>query len=667
MENNEIKENTQQPAAAPNQPGNKGILEKLHDGSLGRVDDVKLNGANGNKIVNIMFTVVSIGIVLYTIYIGFFGMPTVMFHRISHVCIILFAAPMVYPSKIFKKGTKIEFIFNICCTVIGVVAALYALANWMRFYSYSLTTLDIVMLTILVLAVLEATRRSIGIPMVIIALIAILYCLAGPALPGALAHKGYAFSRIINMICVGTEGLFSSTLGTASVEIAAFLIFSALLQASGALQYFMRLAFAVAGGYTGGPAKVAVISSAMMGTVSGSTVANVTATGSITIPLMKMMGFKPHFAGSVEAVASAGGSITPPVLGATAFLIAEFLDISYWEVAVAAVIPAILYYVSLFNSVHVRSAKEGLVGLPKNELPSKRKSLKDAIFLIIPLALLIALMAMQFSALMAAIYSTVALLIVVNFKKDTRLSVKILVQACRMALKSMLSVSAACASAGVIIATLSMTGLGQKVGALITDFSGGHLVVALILTQLAALLLGTGLVTPATYTLLGVLCAPALIELGAEPIAAHLFIFHFAILGTLTPPVSLAAFAAAGIAGSNPMTTGVTAFRLAIPGFVVPYFFVINPTLVGQGDPLNIAIDMITAIIGVFFMGYALEGFIKRRINIVKRLMCAAAGILLIYPDYMISGIGLALGVIVIVLERLARRNGDKAQKQVSA
>ena len=657
MENN-LNENTKPREETP-KSGNEAILAKLNDGSIGAVDDVKLKGANNNKIINILFTIVSIGIVLYTLYIGIFGMPTVMVHRISHVCVILFAAPMVYPSKIFKEGTKIELIFNIFCTAVGIISALYALANWMRFFSYSLNTLDIIMLSILVVAVLESTRRAIGIPMVIIAFVAIVYCLVGPYMPGALAHKGYTFERIINMICVGTEGLFSSTLGTASVEIAAFLIFSALLQASGALQYFMRLAFSVAGGYTGGPAKVAVISSAMMGTVSGSTVANVTATGSITIPLMKMMGFKPQYAGSVEAVSSAGGSITPPVLGATAFLIAEFLDISYWEVAVAAIIPAILYYVSLFNSVHVKSVKEGLTGLPKEELPSKRESLKDAIFLILPIVILIVLMAMQFSALMAAIYSTLALLVVTNFKKETRLNLQILRKTCRMALKSMLAVSAACASAGVIIATLSMTGLGQKVGAIITEFSGGNLLVALILTQLAALLLGTGLVTPATYTLLAVLCAPALIDLGASPIAAHLFIFHFAILGTLTPPVSLAAFAAAGIAGSNPMKTGLTALKLALPGFLIPYFFVMNPTLVGQGEWIAIAIDMVTAIIGVFFMDYALEGYIKHKLNVVMRVMCIASGILLIYPNYAISAVGLGIAVAVVIVERLTRKKGS--------
>ncbi len=640
-----------------NEPVNNNqlIMDKLNDGSLGEVEDVKLKGIN-TKISSLIFTIASIGVVIYTLYIGIFGMPTVLVHRISHVAVILLAAPMVYPSKIFKQGTKVELIFNIFCTVAGVISALYALANWERFYSYQLTMLDMIMLVVLVVSVLESTRRSIGLPMCLIALIAIIYCLIGQYMPGALAHKGYTFTRIINMICVGTEGLFSSTLGTASVEIAAFLVFSALLQCSGALKYFMRLAFSIAGNYSGGPAKVAVISSAMMGTVSGSTVANVTATGSLTIPLMKMMGFKPTYAGSVEAVSSAGGSITPPVLGATAFLIAEFLDISYWEVSVAAIIPAILYYVSLFNSVHVRSVKEGLKGIDKEYLPNKMKALKEAIFLIVPIVILVVLMAKQFSALMSAIWATLALLVVTNFRKDTRLNLEVLRKTCRSALKSMLSVSAACASAGVIVATLSMTGLGQKVGSIITEFSGGHLLAGLILTQIAALILGTGLVTPATYTLLAVLCAPALIDMGANPIAAHLFVFHFAIIGTLTPPVSLAAFAAAGIAGSNPMKTGIAAFRLALPGFLVPYFFVMNPTLVAIGGGLNIVIDFITAVIGVFFIDYAIEGFIKEKLNVVSRILCAVAGVSLVYPSYIVSAIGLGLAAAAVILHKAETR-----------
>ena len=645
--------------AEPTVNQNVKILESLNDGSLGKVEDVKLRGTP-KKVAGVIFTIISIGVVLYTMGIAIFGTPTVMVHRISHLAIILFVTPMFYPSKVFKEGSKIELCFNIFCTAVGIVAALYAFTHWQAFYSYKLSPVDVLMLSILILAVLECTRRAIGLPMVVISLVAILYCLFGQFMPSALAHKGYTLTKVINMICVGTEGLFSSTLGTASVEIAAFLIFSSLLQCSGALTYFMRLAFSIAGGYAGGPAKVSIVSSALMGTVSGSTVANVTATGSITIPLMKLMGFEPEYAGGVEAVSSAGGSITPPVLGATAFLIAEFLDIGYWQVSLAAIIPAVLYYISLFNSVHTRSVKNKMLGINKADLPGKLQSFKDCIFLILPIVTLVVLMAKQFSALYAAFWAIIVLLIVANFKKDTRLNLKMLRKVARLSLKTMIPVSTACATAGIIVATLSMTGLGQKMGSVITLLSGGNLVLALVLTQIAALVLGTGLVTPATYTLLAVLCAPALINMGANSVATHLFIFHFAILGTLTPPVSLAAFAAAGIAGSNPIRTGLTAFRLALPGFLVPYFFVLNPTLIGQGSILNITIDVITAIIGVMFMGYALEGFMRRKLNLVTRLLCGVGGVALVFPSVAFSVAGVALILVALLLMKIASGQVDR-------
>lgn len=638
----------------------KTIVGKLNEGSLGEIEDVKLKGVD-NKVSNAIFTAVSIGVVLYTLYIGIFGAPNVMIHRISHLGIILFLTPLFYPSGIFKKDSIFEIILNKLFTLAGLGSSFYALLNWERFYRYSLSTTDIIVLTILILMVLECTRRAIGLPIVVIALISITYCLVGQYMPGALAHKGYSLVRVINMITVGTEGLFSSIIGIASLEIAAFLILSALLQSSGALKYFMKLAFSVAGTHAGGPAKVAVVSSAMMGTVSGSTVANVTATGSITIPLMKLMGFVPEFAGAVEAVASAGGSLTPPVLGATAFLIAEFLDVSYWQVAVAAAIPALLYYISLFNAVHIRSVKKGLLGLPKEDLPDLKQSLKDSLFLLLPIGVLVVLMAMKFTALYAAFWSIILLFIVTNIKKDTRTSLSKLVKTVRLTTRTLLPVSTACATAGIIVATLSMTGLGQKMGYVITSLAGGNLLIALVLTQIAALILGTGLVTPATYTLLAVLCAPALIKMGAAPVAAHMFIFHFAIIGTLTPPVSLAAFAAAGIAGSNPIRTGLYAFRLAIPGFLVPYFFVLNPALIGTGSIGSVIISLATACIGVVFMGMALEGFSKKELKIWERILAGVGGVLLVYPETITSIIGLVLALASLALMKLRADSNKKA------
>lgn len=640
------------------------ILEKLNSSSLGQIDDVILKGVKHN-LADKLFAIISVGVVLYTLYIGIFGGPNVMIHRASHLGIILLLSPLYYPSNIFKNDSKLEKIFNITLSIAGVITSIYVLSNWERFFRYNLNMVDIIILSLLILLVLESTRRAIGLPIVIISIGTIIYCLVGAYMPGALAHKGYTLTRVINMITVGTEGLFSSILGIASMEITAFLIFSALLQGSGALSYFMRLAFSLTGQYTGGPAKVAVISSGMMGSISGSTVANVTATGSITIPLMKLMGFKPEFAGAVEAAASAGGSLTPPVLGATAFLIAEFLNISYGIVALAALIPAILFYISLLGAVHLRSAKRKLVGIEKEKLPQLKNALKEALYLIIPLGVLVVLMTLKFTAMYAAFWAIGTLFVVSNIKKDTRMNIKSLIKVCKLTLRTMIPVSAACATAGIVVATLSMTGLGQKVGYLITSLSGGNLIIGLLLTQLAALILGTGLVTPATYTLLAVLCAPALIEMGAAPIAAHLFVFHFALMGTLTPPVCLAAFAAAGIAEANPMKTGLNAFRLALPGFLVPYFFVLNPALIAQGGAIEIILSFITAAIGVFFMAVALEGYFRDNLILLERVFAGAGGLLLIYPNIYISIIGFA--ILLLSLLSMKRRSNKKLSDKYTA
>jgi len=349
------------------------------------IKEIKLRGVSGT-FADIIFSIVSVGLLLYTVYIGLLGPPNVMIQRGLHLSIILFLIPLYYPSgserlfrfvNIFKIPYSLfEKYFNIFLSLLGVCLSAYDLINWKRFFTYKLSSFDMIILVTLVIIVLECTRRAIGLPIVIITLVAIVYARFGNYLPGPIAHKGYSFHRIINMMSVGTEGPYGFILGASFTFIAAFLVVAAFLQASGALKYFMRLAYSIAGNYTGGPAKIAVLSSSTTGMISGSTVANVTATGSITIPLMKQTGFPSFFAAAVEAVASAGGSITPPIMGATAFLIAEVLGISYWEVVIAAIIPAFLYYTSLFTVVHLRSVKLNMKGLPKNELPSFISSLK---------------------------------------------------------------------------------------------------------------------------------------------------------------------------------------------------------------------------------------------------------------------------------------------------
>jgi len=475
------------------------------------------------------------------------------------------------------------------------------------------------------------------------------YAEFGNYLPGPIAHKGYSFWRLVNMVSVGTEGLFGSILGVSATYIAAFLIITAILQICGATKYFMKLAFSIAGNFVGGPAKVAVVSSALTGMITGSTVANVTATGSITIPLMKKVGYEKTFAGAVEAVASAGGSITPPIMGATAFIIADFLGISYWKVALSAAIPAILYYTSLFTAVHLRSIKLNMIGLNRNELPSFISSIKEAFPVLIPVGLLVYLLSLKYTALFAAFWTIVALLIMSSLKKDTRLSLSKLIKVCRLMAKIILPVSTACATAGIIVAMLNMTGLGQKLGCLVTTIASGRLLIAMFLTQIAALILGMGLVSPATYVLLAILCAPALIDMGASPISAHLFVYHFAILGTLTPPVCLAAYAAAGIAESNPLKTGVTAFRLAIPGFLVPYFFVMNPALIGQGTVLEVLVCFLTAAIGFVFFNVSIEGFLWKKLKAWERVLLMGGSIFLIYPLLIDSIIGFTIIAVALI------------------
>lgn len=616
------------------------------------IKEIKLQGVSGT-FVDIIFSIVSVGLLLYTMYIGLFGPPNVMIQRGLHLTIILFLIPLYYPSgseRLFRfinisktSYSLLEKYFNIFISLLGVGSSVYALMNWERFFTYELSSFDMIVLVTLTIIVLECTRRAIGLPIVIIALVAIAYSRFGNYLYGPIAHKGYSFYRIINMISVGTEGLFSFILGASSTFIAAFLVIAAFFQASGALKCFMRLAFSIAGNYSGGPAKIAVISSGMTGMISGSTVANVTATGSITIPLMKRMGFSPYFAGAVEAVSSAGGSITPPVMGATAFLIAEILGISYWEVVVAAAIPAFLYYTSLFTVVHLRSLKLNMKGLPKNELPSFISSLKESFSLIIPIFLLVYLLSAKYSALFAASWTTIALLIMSSLKKDTRVTLSGFLKAARLMARTILPISSACATAGIIIAMLNMTGLAQKAAYLVTTIAQGRLLVALFLIQIVALVLGMGLVTSATYTLLAVLCAPSLVKMGVIPLAAHLFIFHFAIMGTLTPPVCLASFAAAGIAEANPMKTGIVAFGLALPGLIVPYLFVMNPALIGLGTPLDILKVVLLVVIGIMCIDVSIIGFLHRKLKIWERTLFAIGGISLLFPSAITYVIGFVL------------------------
>ncbi len=446
----------------------------------------------------------------------------------------------------------------------------------------------------------------------------------------------------MSQIAVGTEGLFGSTLGIASTYVAGFIFFAGFLEAFGGLKVFMKLALSLSGALAGGPAKIAVVASGFFAMISGSTVANVVSTGSITIPLMRRMGYPNSWAGAVEAVASTGGTITPPVMGATAFILAEFLGTSYIDVMKAAVIPAFLYYAGLFAAVHAQSRKFGFTGLPREKLPNLKSALVQSAHLILPILLLVYLLIEQYVPITAALYATLALYVMAFLAAETRPNWTRILKASKAACKAMVVVSAACAAAGIVIAVLNLTGLGFKLSSIIVSISGGSLLAALLLTQAAAVLLGMGLVTPAVYALLAVLVAPGLVKMGIPPMSAHMFIFFCAALAPITPPVALAAYAAAGLAESSPFSVSMNAVKLGLVAFFLPYFFVYNSSLLFMGDYLNISGHFLTALIGACVLGFTTQGFFRRALSRIEQAVFLVLSLLLIVPDLTLSLIGLA-------------------------
>lgn len=603
--------------------------------------------------VDYIFGMIALGLLIFTFWsAAIFPMPAFA-QRAVHLCFIVVLCAFTSVSGIWGKGTekllKADLVINLLMIAAGVCSIAYFAFYWKRLYTSTMLPLDYLMAVVVILITLEITRRAIGWTLVVIVALAIFYAMAGPYLPQAVSHRGYTFSRIISQVVVGTEGLFSSTLGIASTYVAAFVFFAGFLEAFGGLRVFMKLALAISGGLVGGPAKIAVVASSFFSMLSGSTVANVVSTGSITIPLMKKMGYPKEWGGAVEACASTGGTFTPPIMGATAFILAEFLGVPYLEVMYAAVIPSFLYYVGLYSAVHYQSSKLNFKGIPKDKLPSAGSCMKKSAPLLTPIILLVYMLVMQYTAMTAAMYSIVLLFFVAFLAPETRPTFSRILRACKSSAKAMIVVSSACGAAGIFIAVLNLTGLGFKLSSLIVTFSGGNLFIALLLTQITAVLLGMGLVTPAVYALLGVLVAPGLVKLGVMPMAAHMFVFYVAALAPITPPVALAAFAAAGIADADPFQVGMQSVKLAAVAFFLPYFFVLNPALLGYGGFFNIILPLITAIVGVYSLGFSTQGYFKRDLKIWERILAGLFALMLVLPEATTDMVGL-VGIASLLL-----------------
>ncbi len=611
--------------------------------------------------IAIIISIIAISMSLFHFYTGGFGLWLALKQRALHLAFTLALIFLLYPTT--KKGigsdkSKVP-LWDIVLATLGAFTSLYLIIyyNELVFRAGLPSRIDLIMGGITILLVLEATRRAIGPELPIVVVVFLIYAYFGPYMPGFLAHRGYSLERIIEHLYMQTEGIYGIPLGVSSSFVFLFILFGSVLNKTGMGKFFIDLSMALAGHTTGGPAKVAVIASGFMGSINGSSVANVVTTGSFTIPLMKSIGYKKDFAGAVEAAASTGGQIMPPVMGAAAFVMSEFLEIPYIKIAAAAIIPAIIYYIAVITMVHLEACKYDLKGLPKERLPKAKEVLQEKGHLLVPIIGLVYLLVRGYTALFAAFWAIVMSLAVSMLKKETRLNLKGLLGAFEDGAKGALGVAAACACAGMVVGVVTLTGLGLKIANGIVSLGGGNLLLTLFFTMIASILLGMGLPTTAKYIILSIMAAPALIQLGVLPLAAHMFILYFGVIADLTPPVAVAAFAGAGIAGGNTMRTGFISVRLAVAGFMIPYIFAINPALMGLGGSFIQTIQLvITSLAGVLSLGAAAGGYLLVKTPFYERILLLISAILLISPDLMTDVIGIIILMTILFLQHTRQK-----------
>ncbi|MEK3934849.1 TRAP transporter permease [Sporosarcina sp. FSL W7-1349] len=608
----------------------------------------------GKTITKFIF-LVTIILSLFQLYTGGFGVFTPMLQRSFHLTLVLVLVFLMYPIHTSLKWRWID----IGAVFLAIGSGIYIALTYkdLLFRVGNPNAYDIFFGVVTIILVLEATRRVAGLILSMIGAFFIFYSYFGGLFPGIFQSSNMSTNRFISLVYMSTEGLWGTTLGIAATFVALFVIFGAFLNATGAGKVFIDLAYIFGGRYRGGPAKVAVVSSALMGTVSGSPVANVASTGQFTIPLMKKLGYKPKDAASIEAVASTGGSLMPPIMGAGAFVMAEMTGISYSQIIIAAAIPAILYYLSVYFYVDLQAAKDNLKGLPKELLPKFKETFVQGFHLYIGLGTLVYLLVIvQVSPMLSAFWSIVALVstyIIFYFKT---VDWKFLSNALMDGAKGMLLTTVACATAGIVVGVINLTGIGVTLTTLMVNLGQSSLFLTLLVTMVACVIMGMGLPPTAAYILLGVLTAPALIKLGVPVLAAHMFVFYFSCLAPITPPVALASYTAAGISGSNPLQTSVRSAKIGLVAFLIPYMFVYGPELLAQGSVSNILWALLMAIVGVFVLATSLTGWLKGQLNIIERILFFATSILLISANLLTDLIGLILLVVLLSITLIKNR-----------
>ena len=556
-----------------------------------------------------------------------------------------------------KKGRPID----VALTVFSFLIGIYIVWCFPRYstripFVHDPTGADLFFGISLLILLLEACRRTVGMSLTIIAGVFIFYGFAGRIMPGLLGHRGLSIDRFVDLQVLSPNGIFGLPIGVSAELVFYFILFGAFLERSGGGEMFSDLAYSVTGRVRGGAAKASVVSSALYGTISGSAVANVVVDGMFTIPLMKRSGFSPSFAAAVEAVASTGGQIMPPVMGAAAFILAQIVGVSYWEVAIAAAVPACLYYIALFFAIDFESVKMGFKGLTKAELPDVRTGLKLRIHLIIPLIIMVYyIVSGEVTPVTAALRAIAATVLISFVRKITRMGPARLLSALEKGAREAVSVAIPCAAAGIVIGIVINSGLGLKFTDLMLYLSGGILILTLVFVMIAVIILGMGMPTSAAYLMGAILMAPALINLGVTPLAAHLFIFYFAVISMITPPVALAAFAAASISEADLWETGIVGMKIALPGFLIPFVFAYDNGLLLKGPLFDIIWRIVITTIGVIGLSAAIMGYFRRAATLWERIALLIGSLLLIFPERITDFVGLAILGGVYVFERFRR------------
>ncbi|MDN4606888.1 TRAP transporter permease [Sporosarcina highlanderae] len=646
--------------------------------------DPESNTRNVKGIFKIIVFVGLLSFSLFQLYTSIGTPYTAYIQRSIHLGFALSLIFILFPA-IKKPGVKKDKVpfYDVILSLLAIAVGLY----WPLFYGDLIgrvgrvSEMDLFIGIVAILLTLEAARRAVGLPITIISSIFLVYAFFGPYFPGFLAHRGQDIKSIVQLMFYTTDGILGTPISVSATFIFVFLLFGAFLVKTGVGNYFNDLAVVLAGRLTGGPAKVAIFSSALQGTISGSSVANVVGSGSYTIPMMKKLGYRKEFAGGVEAAASTGGQIMPPIMGAAAFLMVEFIGgVRYWDIAKAAAIPALLYFTGIWIMTHFEAKRVGLKGMTEDQMPNRKATLKK-IYLLLPILGIILFLLLGVPTMKAALLGIVLTLVVSFFDKSTRLGPKDIIMALVDGARTALAVAAATACAGIIVGVVVKTGLGLSLANGLVSAAGGNILLTLIFTMLAALVLGMGSPTTANYVITSTIAAPAIIlllmggEMGPDTtipvvvaISAHLFVFYFGIIADITPPVALAAFAASGISGGDPIKTGVVSAKLAIAAFIIPYMFVFNPAmLMIDSSFLEIIWVVFTAIVGMIAIGAGMIGYWYRKCNWIERIITVGTGLLLIYPETITDIVGLVLFVILWAIQWKSKGNDDKRKVAVAS